>query len=110
MPWGADGPLGLVHSHVKPTYVMVSRDCRQYEVAEWLGISDRALSEYLTGQSHPSGSQLQKLERLGSDGTRLKRAMLADKLSHWMDGYDVTPEDVDASLRRIEAEVARRNS
>lgn len=89
---------------------MLARGWRQYEVAEWLDISERALSEYLTGRSHPSDEQLRKFAPLRCDAGRVRRVILADKLAYWIDHMDAEIDDVRGALRRIEAERARRAS
>jgi len=98
--------FGFLARYLRPLVfeARVSRGFRQYEVAEWIEIPGHALSEYLTRRSHPSEEREQKLMRLGCDVRRLRRAMLADKLSFWMEKMDLTVDDLDGAVRRVEAE------
>lgn len=99
--------FGFLARYLRPLVfdARVSRSCRQYEVAEWLEIPGHALSEYLTCRSHPSEEREQKLLRLGCDVRRMRRAMLADKLSFWMEKMDLTVDDLGGAVRRVDAEV-----
>ncbi|NKB90299.1 MAG: hypothetical protein GKS06_18995 [Acidobacteria bacterium] len=99
----------FVARYLKPLVfeTMLARGWRQYHVAEWLGMPDHALSEYLTGRSHPSEGRLRELGRLGCEMSRLRRAMLADKLTYWIDTMDIGVDDVVGAVRRIEAEQDR---
>ncbi len=110
MPGSAPPPryrFGFLARYLRPLVfeARVSRSCRQYEIAEWLEIPGHALSEYLTRRSHPSGEREQKLMRLGCDVRRLRRAILADKLSFWMEKMDLTVDDLGGAVRRVDAEV-----
>jgi len=113
VPSGARGlpryRFGFLARYLRPLVfeARVSRSCRQYEVAQWLGIPSHALSEYLTRRSHPSSEREQKLLRLGCDVRRLRRAMLADKLGFWMDKMELSIDDLGGALRRVDAEVSQ---
>jgi predicted transcriptional regulator len=85
----------------------MSRGYRQYEVAKWLEIPDHSLSEYLTCRSHPSEDREEKLLRLGGDLRRLRRAILADKISFWIEKLDLTVDDAGGALRQVDAELHR---
>ena len=76
---------------------------RQQEVAEWLGIPEHALSDYLTRRAHPSADRRCQLERLGCVGQQLLRAQILDKLESWMDANDLDADQLGNCLHQIRA-------
>ncbi len=101
--------FGFLACYLRPLVfrARMSRGWRQYEIAEWLEIPDHSLSEYLTCRSHPSEEREQKLLRLGCNPRHLRRAILADKLSFWMDKRGLSEDDLGAAVRQVGAEMHR---
>ena len=76
---------------------------RQQSVADWLGIPDHALSEYLNRRTHPSPDRRATLFRLGCEKHELARAELLDKLEWWMDTNELSPNQMRNCLHQIQA-------
>lgn len=86
---------------------------RQYQVADWVGIPDDALSVYLNRHAHPTPERRRLLSRLGCDDREMVEAELLDKLHLWMRTHGVERADVARYLETMgayEAELAARRA
>ena len=97
-------PLGFVARYLRhfAWKKMDAAQWRQYELAEWLGIPDHALSTYLKRHAIPPPERLARLVELGCDEKALFEAATADRLELWMRTHGIGVEEVRAALDRIE--------
>lgn len=108
-------PYGFFARHLRD-YVfekMAAEGWRQYEVADWLGIPDDALSVYLNRHAHPTPERRRLLARLGCDERELLEVELLDKLDLWMRTHGAGRGDVLRFIERMrahEAQLARRRA
>lgn len=83
---------------------MDAEQWRQYQLAEWLGIPDHALSTYLKRHAIPPPERMARLVELGCDERALAEASLADRLDLWMRTHGVDDAELRRALERIEYE------
>lgn len=102
-------PYGFFARYLRD-YVFDKMDAegwRQYQVAEWIGIPDDALSVYLNRHAHPTAERRRLLSRLGCREEEMQEAELLDKLDLWMRTHGVGPTDVHHFLERMRARDSR---
>ncbi len=97
---------GFLARYLRPFVfdTMLKHQWTQTQVAAWLGMPSKVLSDYLTGRAHPSPQREHELLRLGCDQRRLRRVLLSDKLAGLLESMDLCPDEARGALRRIEAD------
>jgi len=99
-------PLGFVARYLRhfAWRKMDAEGWRQYELADWLGIPDHALSTYLKRHALPPPERRHRFVDLGCDEQALGEAEVADRLELWIRNHGFDPDQVRRALERIEYE------